>query len=59
MQVQFRKYTNLPISTQPLIEGRTGSKWLLDNMYRISEEDFYNQSLTEDDLKKKYGEVEK
>lgn len=44
----------LPPSLEPLLEGRKVSRWLMDNGNSISPEDFYNKSLTEDDLKAKY-----
>lgn len=54
-KMKFRKYPELSLGTEPLLEGRACSKWLVDNMWDISKEDFYNFDLTEEDLKKKYG----
>jgi hypothetical protein len=45
----------LPPSTQPAFKGRVASKWLIDNMHRMSHEDFYDERLLEEDLKKKYA----
>ncbi len=36
------------------VRGSVPSRWLMDNDHRISEEDFYNENLSEDDLKIKY-----
>ena len=54
----FREYTIVPIVPKPVIEGRVPTQWMLDNMHRISREDFYDQSLTEEDLKRIYGNGE-
>ena len=53
--LKWHRYDALPETTEPLMEGRVPSKWLLDHMWDISREDFYNFDLTEEDLKKKYG----
>ncbi len=44
----------LPLSPEPLIRGRVPSRWLLDNIHVISHEDFYDETLTEDELRRKY-----
>jgi hypothetical protein len=49
--MKFRTYDASVKCTEPIIEGRVPSKWLEENMHKISKEDFYNQELTEDDLK--------
>jgi hypothetical protein len=56
-KIKYRKYSPLPIDTHPLIEGRVASPWLYRNMHAITHEDFYNKSLAEEDLKKKYPEL--
>jgi hypothetical protein len=52
---ELMKYEPLPLPTEPAIIGRVPTPWILENMHRISREDFYNESLSEDDLKKLYG----
>lgn len=53
-KVKFRKFkTDIEI-TEPIITGRVPSGWLYWNTHRISEEDFYNENLTEQDLKDEY-----
>lgn len=47
-------YHPFPPSTEPLIIGRVPSRWLLDNGHLIKKDDFYNESLSEDDLKRMY-----
>jgi len=39
---------------EPLIQGRTPSPWLMKVVNQISSADFYNEHLSEDDLKRKY-----
>ena len=56
--IKFRRYPSVGSKREPVIEGRIPSNWLLDNHHRISEEDFYNAELTEEDLKRKYGSTE-
>ncbi len=46
--------TPLPPSHEPILRGRVASKWLVDNGNLISQDDFYNKTLTEEDLKAKY-----
>jgi hypothetical protein len=41
-----------PISIYPIIEGRTPTHWIMENYRKLTREEFYNQSLSEDDLKK-------
>lgn len=53
--IRFRRYAAFPPSPEPLIKGRVPTPWILRNMYSISKEDFYNEELTEEDLKKKYS----
>lgn len=45
---------HLPLPTEPAIKGRVPTPWMFENMHRISREDFYNENLTEEDLKKLY-----
>ncbi len=54
-RVKYRNYLfPLPPSLEPLLKGRVGSKWLFANANSISKEDFYDENLTEEDLKEKY-----
>lgn len=54
-KVKNRNYlTPLPPSLEPLLKGRVPSAWLVHNGNKISKEDFYNETLTEEDLKAKY-----
>ena len=55
MSYNWRKYDG-PTVPSLLIEGRTASGWLMDNMYQISDDDFYNRDLSEQDLKDKYND---
>lgn len=50
----FRSYDPLPISTEPLIRGRkpNGSRWILDMGSYIRRREYYDRSLTEEDLKR-------
>ena len=57
MNWKWRKYTELPINIKPLIEGRVPSQWLFNHLHSITKEDFYDFSLSEDDLKKKYSHL--
>ncbi len=41
----------LPASTEPAIVGRVPSAWLLENMHSFNRAEFYDQSLSEDDLR--------
>jgi hypothetical protein len=45
----------LPPSIEPAIVGRIPAPWMVANMHRISRDDFYDQTMTEGDLKRKYG----
>lgn len=56
MTIKFREYDGSTPVSEHLIEGRTPSGWLYKNWHRISQEDFYNKDLTEDDLKRMYPE---
>jgi hypothetical protein len=47
-----KKPPELPPSTKPAIDGRIPTAWLLDHANELSTEEFYNQSLTEEDLKR-------
>lgn len=58
-EIKWRKYINdhlLPYP-KPLIQGRVDSAYLFYNAHRISQKDFYNFDLTEEDLKQKYGDI--
>lgn len=46
-----RNLTPLPLSIEPLIKGRIGSSWLGRNLNYIRKREFYDRSLTEEDLK--------
>ena len=43
---------SLPISCASAIEGRTPTPWMLDHMHDFSVAEFYDQSLTESDLRR-------
>lgn len=47
---------SFPPTATLAIEGRVPTAWLLENMHKVSREDFYNQELTEENLKDKYGQ---
>lgn len=46
-----KKPQELPPSTKPAIYGRIPTAWLLDHANELTNEEFYDQSLTEEDLK--------
>jgi hypothetical protein len=52
----FRVFAeDIPVEAlRPLIEGRVPTGWIMRNGNDIALDDFYNQDLTEDDLKQKY-----
>ena len=41
-----------PPSTKPAIEGRVPTKWMFDHRHDFTTEEFYDQSLTEIDLRR-------
>jgi hypothetical protein len=41
----------MPISTEPAIVGRVPTPWLMDHMHELSKDEFYNDQLSEDDLR--------
>lgn len=43
-------------SIMPAIEGRVPTAWLLEHGHQLTREEFYDQSLTEDDLKKRLAD---
>ena len=47
-----KSLTPLPISTAPLIEGRRTTRWIMENSHKLHKHELYDQSLTEDDLRK-------
>lgn len=55
--IRFRRYAAFPPSLEPIIKGRVPTPWLVRNMSSISKEDFYNEALTEEDLKDKYNNL--
>ena len=55
--IKFRRYDKLPPVTGLLIAGRRPTRWMLDHMWDISQDDFYNQSLTEADLECRYPDL--
>lgn len=50
--------TVLPPSSEPAIVGRIPTAWLLRNMHRIDPAEFYDERISEGDLKAKYGDAE-
>ena len=45
----------LPPSADPLITGRTPTPWMVENAHKIRKDDFYDESRSEDDLRRKYS----
>ena len=51
-KVSFYHLTGrIPYSTKPAIEGRLPTPWLMDHAHDFSVAEFYDQSLTEADLR--------
>jgi len=50
--VKYGTYDTLPISTEPLIKGRVPSPWMMDHGHCVTQDEFYNFDLSEDDLKR-------
>jgi hypothetical protein len=53
------KYEKLKLPTKPLIEGRVPTPCLLDIMHQVKRKDFYNQRLTETELKRRISKKAK
>lgn len=42
----------LPPTTAPAIVGRTPTPWMFENRYNVRKEDFYDEALSEGDLRR-------